>query len=211
MKTSETIGKLSDALAKAQAVLTNPAKDAENPHFRSRYASLDTGLNIVRKALSAHNIAFTQGTRLDGELLILETLLSHSSGEWMQSEYPVARFPVKQQELGSAMTYAKRYSLFGLVGIAGEDDDDGNAANTQNIPARRQPEPVTKKPVQSPEESKKVYDVLAGTLMMADSVEQIDGWLSKNLKAIETLNDDHKALLRKAIKDLRGEYQKAAA
>jgi len=211
MKTSETIGKLSDALAKAQAVLTNPAKDAENPHFRSRYASLDTGLNIVRKALSAHNIAFTQGTRLDGELLILETLLSHSSGEWMQSEYPVARFPVKQQELGSAMTYAKRYSLFGLVGIAGEDDDDGNAANTQNIPARRQSEPVAKQPTQSPEESKKVYDVLAGTLMMADSVEQIDGWLSKNLKAIETLNDDHKALLRKAIKDLRGEYQKAAA
>lgn len=211
MKTSETIGKISDALAKAQAVLTNPAKDAENPHFRSRYASLDTGLNIVRKALSANNIAFTQGTRLDGELLILETLLSHSSGEWMQSEYPVARFPVKQQDLGSAMTYAKRYSLFGLVGIAGEDDDDGNAANTRDIPARRQPEPVSKPTALPPDESKRIFDIMAETLIMAESVEEIDGWLSKNLKAIETLNEDHKAALRKSIKNLRLEMQKAAA
>jgi hypothetical protein len=210
MKTSETIGKISEALAKAQAILTNPTKDAENPHFRSRYASLDTGLNIVRKALSANNIAFTQGTRLDGDLLILETLLSHGSGEWMQSEYPVARFPVKQQELGSAMTYAKRYSLFGFVGIAGEDDDDGNAANARDIPARKQPEPQ-KTPATPKDESKKIYDALAQTLIMAESMEQIDGWVSNNLKAIETLNDDHKTLLRKAIKDLRGEMQKDAA
>lgn len=210
MKTSDTIGKLSEALAKAQAVLTNPTKDAENPHFRSRYASLDTGLNIVRKALSANNIAFTQGTRLDGDLLILETLLSHSSGEWMQSEYPVARFPVKQQELGSAMSYSKRYSLFAFVGIAGEGDDDGNEANKRDIPARKQ-EPTPKAPAIPPEESQKVYGFLAETLMMAESVEQIDGWVSKNLKAIETLNDDHKAMLRKAIKDIRGEMQKAAA
>lgn len=211
MKTSDTIGKLSEALAKAQAVLTNPAKDAENPHFRSRYASLDTGLNIVRKALSAQNIAFTQGTRMDGELLILETLLSHSSGEWMQSEYPVARFPVKQQELGSAMTYAKRYSLFGLVGIAGEDDDDGNAANVRDIPARKQPEPAPKAAALSAEKSQEVYAMMAKALMMAETVEQIDKWVSDNLKSIETLNDAHKALLRKAIKDLRGEMQKAAA
>lgn len=135
MKTSETIGKISDALAKAQSILKNPGKDAVNPHFRNSYATLDAGLNIVRDALSKHSIALIQATRVDGDILILETRLSHSSGEWIEAEYPVCRFPAKPQEMGSAMTYAKRYALFSFVGIAGEDDDDGNAANANTVSA----------------------------------------------------------------------------
>lgn len=135
MKTSETIGKISDALAKAQSILKNPVKDAVNPHFRNNYATLDAGLNVVREALSKHSIALIQATRVDGDILILETRLAHSSGEWFEAEYPACRFPAKPQEMGSAMTYAKRYALFSFVGIAGEDDDDGNAANANTVSA----------------------------------------------------------------------------
>lgn len=144
MKTSETTGKISADLAKAQSVLKNPGKDAVNPHFRNSYATLDAGLNICREALSKHQIALIQATRIEGDILILETRLSHSSGEWLEAEYPVCRFPAKPQEMGSAMTYAKRYALFSFVGIAGEDDDDGNAANTTMVsaPVRISPQQV---------------------------------------------------------------------
>lgn len=129
MKSSETTKGLSDALAKAQSVISNPSKDATNPHFKSKYATLDTGLNVVREALSKCGISFTQGTRMDGDVMMLETRLMHGN-EYLVSEYPVCRFPAKQQEIGSAMSYARRYSLFAIVGVAGEDDDDGNAATT---------------------------------------------------------------------------------
>lgn len=144
MKTSETVGKISADLAKAQSVLKNPGKDAVNPHFRNSYATLDAGLNICREALSKHQIALIQATRIEGDILILETRLTHSSGEWLEAEYPVCRFPAKPQEMGSAMTYAKRYALFSFVGIAGEDDDDGNAANntTVSAPARISPQQI---------------------------------------------------------------------
>lgn len=144
MKTSDTIGKISADLAKAQSVLKNPGKDAVNPHYRNEYLTLGSGLNVIRDTLSKHNIAFIQATRIDGDILILETRLTHSSGEWLEAEYPVCRFPAKPQEMGSAMTYAKRYALFSFVGIAGEDDDDGNAANNTTIaaPARISPQQV---------------------------------------------------------------------
>lgn len=144
MKTSDTIGKISADLAKAQSVLKNPGKDAVNPHYRNEYLTLGSGLNVIRDTLSKHNIAFIQATRIDGDILILETRLTHSSGEWLEAEYPVCRFPAKPQEMGSAMTYAKRYALFSFVGIAGEDDDDGNAANntTVSAPVRISPQQV---------------------------------------------------------------------
>lgn len=135
MRTSETIGKISADLAKAQSVLKNPGKDAVNPHFRNSYATLDAGLNICREALSKHGIALIQATRIAGDILILVTRLTHSSGEWLEGEYPVCKFPIKPQEMGSCMSYAKRYALFSFVGIAGEDDDDGNAANNTTVSA----------------------------------------------------------------------------
>lgn len=154
MKTSETVGKISADLAKAQGILKNPGKDAVNPHFRNSYATLDAGLNICREALSKHGIALIQATRVDGDILILETRLSHASGEWMEGEYPVCRFPIKPQEMGSCMSYAKRYALFSFVGIAGEDDDDGNAANNTTVSA---PSRV------SPQQVKQIEDLLIET------------------------------------------------
>jgi len=134
---SETIGAIATALAKAQGELTNPEKSLtatiHSPFPREeartfKYASLASGLEIVRKCLSQHEIAAVQTTAIDAEtgLIRLTTVLAHSSGEWMSSDWPVC--PVAEtaapHRMGAALTYARRYALFTLVGIAGEDDLD---------------------------------------------------------------------------------------
>jgi hypothetical protein len=135
-RSSESIGTIAGALAKAQAELTNPEKSLiatiRSPFPREsdrtlRYASLSSGLDIVRKALGKHEVATVQTTAIDEAGLIrLTTVLAHSSGEWVSSDWPVC--PVSEtsapHRMGAALTYARRYALFTLVGIAGEDDLD---------------------------------------------------------------------------------------
>jgi hypothetical protein len=136
-QSSETIGAIAAALAKAQAELANPEKSlvatirASNPRDHDqifRYAALSTGLDIVRKALGGHEIATVQTTAIDKEagLIRLTTMLAHSSGEWLSSEWPVCAISETgaPRRMGAALTYARRYALFTLVGIAGEDDLD---------------------------------------------------------------------------------------
>jgi hypothetical protein len=134
---SETIGAIAGALAKAQAEIANPEKSLtatiRSPFPREaarsfRYASLANGLDLVRKSLGRHEIATVQTTSIDeaAGLIRLTTTLAHSSGEWVSSDWPVC--PVAEtsapHRMGAALTYARRYALFTLVGIAGEDDLD---------------------------------------------------------------------------------------
>src|SRR5271157_618645 len=143
-RSSETIGAIAAALAKAQAELTNPEKAltatirASNPREKDqtfRYAALSAGLDIVRKALGGHEIATVQTTAIDGEagLIRLTTTLAHSSGEWLSSEWPVCAIAetAAPRRMGAALTYARRYALFTLVGIAGEDDLDAPDLNAK--------------------------------------------------------------------------------
>ena len=136
-RSSDTIGNISAALAKAQSELTNPEKSLigtiRSPFPREadrtfRYAPLSSGLDIVHKSLGRHEIATIQSTDIDKDtgLLRLTTILAHSSGEWVSSEWPVCRIAdvSSAQRMGAALTYARRYALFTLVGIAGEDDLD---------------------------------------------------------------------------------------
>src|SRR6476619_1875490 len=136
-RSSDTIATIAAALARAQVELTNPEKSLiatiRSPFPREadrtfRYAPLSSGLDIVRKSLGRHEIATIQSTEIDkeGGLLRLTTILAHSSGEWISSEWPVCPMSdiVSAQRMGSALTYARRYALFTLVGIAGEDDLD---------------------------------------------------------------------------------------
>jgi hypothetical protein len=139
---SETVGAIFAALAKAQADIQNPTKNAINPHFKSKYTTLDEGLNVAREALTAVGICIYQRTFLDGNLLMLETVLGHTSGEWLSSYYPVIGAPFKPQDGLSSVTYARRAALFAAVGIAGEDDD-GNTANKAGVieaPVKKVPE-----------------------------------------------------------------------
>jgi hypothetical protein len=141
-RSSETIGAIASALAKAQAELTNPEKAliatirASNPREKDqtfRYAALSSGLDIVRKTLGGHEIATVQTTAIDGDagLIRLTTTLAHSSGEWLSSEWPVCATSetATPRRMGAALTYARRYALFTLVGIAGEDDLDAPDLN----------------------------------------------------------------------------------
>src|SRR6266700_208807 len=136
-RSSETIGAIAAALAKAQGELSNPEKSLfatiRSPFPREgdrtfRYASLASGLDIVRKSLGQHEIATVQTTAIHQESgqIRLTTLLAHASGEWISSDWPVC--PISEtatpHRMGAALTYARRYALFALVGIAGEDDLD---------------------------------------------------------------------------------------
>ena len=136
-RSSELVAALASALAKAQAKLVNPEKSLTatirtgrpGESERSfRYAPLSSGLDIVRKTLGQHEIATLQTTAIDATagMVNLTTTLAHASGEWIASDWPVC--PVSEtaspQRMGAALTYARRYALFTLVGIAGEDDID---------------------------------------------------------------------------------------
>src|SRR5215471_13007417 len=134
-RSSETIGAIAAALAKAQGQLVNPEKSLIGTIFggsggeRSfRYAPLSSGLDIVRKTLSQHEIATVQTTGIDQSagIVRLSTVLAHASGEWIASDWPVCAISetAAPQRMGAALTYARRYALFTLVGIAGEDDLD---------------------------------------------------------------------------------------
>ena len=136
-RSSETIGTIAAALAKAQAQLVNPEKSlvatvrSEGPRRAEqtfRYAPLSSGLDIVRKTLSQHEIATVQTTAIDeaAGIVRLSTVLAHASGEWIASDWPVCPIAETErpQRMGAALTYARRYALFTLVGIAGEDDLD---------------------------------------------------------------------------------------
>ncbi len=137
-RSSGSIAALAAALAKAQIELSNPEKsligsieaqsEPNAPERLFRYASLASGLEIVRKTLGQHEIATVQTTAIDQSagIVNLTTVLAHASGEWIASDWPVC--PISEtatpHRMGAALTYARRYALFTLVGIAGEDDLD---------------------------------------------------------------------------------------
>ena len=154
-RSSETIGTIAAALAKAQAELINPEKslvatlrsDGPDGAERSfRYAPLSSGLEIIRKTLSQHEIATVQTTSIDetAGFVRLSTVLAHASGEWIASDWPVCAISetAAPHRMGAALTYARRYALFTLVGIAGEDDLD---APDLIVPTPRAPKTETGK------------------------------------------------------------------
>src|SRR5262245_50885000 len=159
-RSSDSIAAIAAALAKAQAELTNPEKSltatiaTPGPSGGARtfrYAPLSSGLDIVRKSLGRHEIAALQTTTIDDKagLVRLTTVLAHSSGEWISSDWPVCQISATAtpHQMGAALTYARRYALFTLVGIAGEDDldapDAGPGEDAQsNSDAKTPPAPL---------------------------------------------------------------------
>jgi ERF superfamily len=153
-RSSQSISNLAAALAKAQIELVNPEKSltatikSAGPDGKEQtfsYASLSSGLDIVRKTLGQHEIATVQTTAVDQTTgtINLTTLLAHASGEWIASDWPVCSVIETDtpHRMGAALTYARRYALFTLVGIAGEDDLDA-----PDIAAPISPKPEPAKP-----------------------------------------------------------------
>ncbi|MEY9107453.1 hypothetical protein ABH999_003649 [Bradyrhizobium yuanmingense] len=210
-QSSERIGTIAAALARAQAELTNPEKTLtaviRSPFPREddrtfRYASLASGLDIVRKTLSQQEIATIQTTRIEqgtGQIH-LTTLLAHASGEWISSDLPVCA--TKEVEaphrMGAALTYARRYALFALVGIAGEDDLDAPDVVTgppavrepQTLPGPKRTPPgavLNRPPMLSPERSAELLDRLLDELGRLEDSEGLLAWAKISLSLKNTL------------------------
>src|SRR3954469_6904814 len=142
-RSSTSIAAIASALAKAQGILTNPEKTltaticddrrGQGTERSFRYAPLSAGLELARKALGQHEIALVQTTEIDeaSRTVRLNSVLAHSSGEWIASDWPVCPMSdmASPKRMGAALTYARRYGLFTLVGIAGEDDLDAPDLN----------------------------------------------------------------------------------
>jgi ERF superfamily len=226
-RSSESIGTIAAALAKAQAELTNPEKSLvaiiRSPFPREedrafRYAPLSSGLEIVRKGLGRHEIATIQTTTIDKDagLLRLTTVLAHSSGEWISSEWPVCAIAdiASAQRMGAALTYARRYALFTLVGIAGEDDldapdldatsktrvgepprpDHGQSTGDAAVVARARDSAKLSvrsgAPVLTAEQSAILRERLLGQLVVINSADEAAAWARLNLSAKNTLTAD---------------------
>jgi ERF superfamily protein len=214
-RSSESIGAIAAALARAQGELTNPEKSLtgtlRSPCPRGgdrtfRYASLASGLDIIRKSLGQHEIATVQTTAIDetsGQIR-LTTLLAHASGEWIASDWPVCAISetATPHRMGAALTYARRYALFALVGIAGEDDldapdepapavdapDDGSAPTSRKTPngsIHKQP-----KPILTTEPSATLRDQLIGEIQNLADGEELALWAHRRLPAKNTLRAD---------------------
>src|SRR5450631_4256228 len=218
-RSSETIGAIAAALAKAQGELTNPEKSLSatirSPFPREgdrtfRYASLASGLDIVRKSLSQHEIATIQTTAIDQDSgqIRLTTLLAHASGEWISSDWPVC--PTSEtaspHRMGAALTYARRYALFALVGIAGEDDLDAPDLLVEPSPAIEAPvepgaampntrrprngsvhKPRQPKPVLAAEPSATLRDQLFAEIRVLKDGDDLALWAHRRLPAKNTL------------------------
>jgi hypothetical protein len=228
-RSSESIGSLAAALAKAQAELVNPEKslvatirmDGPDSAERSfRYAPLSSGLDIVRRTLGQHEIATVQTTAIDQSagIVNLTTLLAHSSGEWIASDWPVCAISetTTPHRMGAALTYARRYALFTLVGIAGEDDLDapdlnaptpegsgveksvpasqgrlngGQSHSAPQNPSRRGAKLTAKniKPILGTEASADLRDQLLAELKAIASSDDATTWAHRILSAKNTL------------------------
>jgi hypothetical protein len=224
-RSSETIGAIAAALAKAQGELTNPEKSLSavirSPFPREgerafRYASLASGLDIVRKCLGQHEIATVQTTAIDptdGQIR-LTTLLAHASGEWIASDWPVcpASETSAPHRMGAALTYARRYALFALVGIAGEDDLDApdllaepspaaEVAADQDAPTTRKRsngsvhKPPPLKPVLAAGPSARLRDQLLAEIAGLGGSDDLALWAYRRLPAKNTLTaEDARAI-----------------
>lgn len=137
IRTSPEIDQLCTALAAAQGELVNPPKSktgkvrSDKGNYEYKYVDFADGLDKIRPVLSKHGLSFIQVTQMRGRTMILLTRLMHGSGQWIESDYPVCSLD-SHQKMGSALTYARRYSLFSLLGVVGEDDDDGS--NAADVP-----------------------------------------------------------------------------
>lgn len=115
-------------LIKAQKELKPVLRKGNNPHYNSDYAEYETVITEIKRVLNSHNMWISHPTHFEGEKLIMETIVVHTSGEWVSTELPVINKAGTDQGLGSSITYTKRYSSEALMGVSTTGDDDGNAA-----------------------------------------------------------------------------------
>lgn len=190
---SESIKEIASALAKFNGEVSKIGKAAENPFFKSKYATLDDIVDEVRPILTKHGLSILQFPGGDGENVIMKTMLLHESGEWIESD-PLIMKPVKSdpQAFGSCVTYARRYSLNSFLSLNTGEDDDGNKASQGSQSKQTTQTETIEKPSAA---VKSKYELVFGK---KDKVEewyadqrkkyngkQVEFWLTNQLKKKE--------------------------
>lgn len=205
MRTSEQTDQLATALAVAQGEMKNATLNKINPHFKSKYADLAGIRDATIPHLAKNGLSVAQGTELDGERLLVVTRLMHKSGQWVESRFPIAI--AAPQAMGSAYTYAKRYSLSAMCGIAADEDDDANAAQDTK-PAMS---PSNGTPGASKAANRGDFEKMTQAIRSAPTIKALDDWHKTNVTAIEKLPPDWVNELRTEFMDRKSELTKALA
>jgi len=194
MKTSEKLDALAPDYIAAQTELKNAAFDKVNPHFKSRYATLAQVRDTITPVLAKHALAVIQGSLVTDGTAIITTRLLHKSGQWIESSYPFAIG--KPQEMGSAMTYARRYGLSAICNIASEEDDDGNEGN------KTEPTKVA---------TRDEFQDLCRIMNMCSTPSELQEWAHASKARIDKLNGDLVKNLRASFDDKMTELKARAA
>jgi len=195
--TSESINEIATALSKAQATIKNPSMNRVNKGYNSKYADLAEILNVARPALSAQGIAILQITKLVDDGVVLHTRLVHTTGQWIESTYPVFALDT-HQKMGAGLTYAKRQALSSLIGIAGEDDLDGEDTKDDSVKKKAAPS-------LSPKDSEANFHVFMDDLedMDLSSLKDLNEWATRNGPDITRLLPEHSKKIREKFSQLK--------
>lgn len=205
MQKSENLNELAIALAKAQGSFTTAVKDKVNPHFKSRYADLAAVWNACRDALSRNGLSVVQIPTVDGDKVSVETMLLHSSGQFISGVLSLRSEKPTPQGVGSAISYARRYGVAALVGVTtGDDDDDGEVAHGR-LPVHFEEPRIGPDDIAPPKvdahsnapshaQIKRLYAIAKGLEWtevqlreVAKCMFQTDSWASLDKKQYETL------------------------
>lgn len=219
MYQSEHLDQLAAALAAAQGAIENPPRNkdvtvkSDKGSYTFSYATLDGIRDLIRRPLADNGLSVLQMLRNGDGKYRLVTRILHASGQWIESEMPILVESAKPQAFGSALTYARRYSLCAMLAIVADEDDDANAAEGNHIESKRErpaaqrqdaPQPIKIKPPKSrpgpievppelrdrPEETWKAWSLaFKDWLLRAMTVDEVDGWVRKNDGQLRNLKD----------------------
>lgn len=194
MNKSESIKAFAEALAKFQGEVKNPPKSADNPFFKSKYTPLDVMIDTAKPLLNKHGLSYIQSCSGDGQNITVTTLLMHSSGEWVETDpLTLKADKATAQGAGSAITYGRRYALAAALGLASDEDDDGNGAEPKKTP-KSKPQKIDNTKAQV------IYDLLQET--NADVKAFLDYY---KVSKVEDMTLD---VWTKATRALRGKLNK---
>jgi hypothetical protein len=194
MNKSTSIANLAAAMAKAQAEMHNPRLDSTNPHFKSKFASLAAVREAVIPVLAKHGLSLTQFPVTHEGTAGCINHLAHESGEWMEETFLLPVDKSNAHGYASALTYAKRLSMQSVVGVVGDEDDDGNAAADGVKPVPNE-----------------VMGKLASRIQNATSSEELAG-IWKDAVAVCKQHNDHSAhaVIKKLVSEASNAMKVAA-
>lgn len=204
MRHSDSLAKLSAAVVKANAAVSNALKDSQNPHYGSTFASLNSVLDAIKPVYATHGLTFVQLPGFEDGHATLDTMLVHESGEWLAHTSGAPLQKPDPQGVGSAITYLRRYSLASLAGI-GQEDDDGNAASSTRSVSKPAPKATTTDDdmIACPECQGPMWD------NREDAKASINGGKRPDLKCKDKEGCDHAIWLKSWRDDLKSKLADA--